>query len=336
MTRGTQVLSGPFQDLASLDSPLAVLSGPFQDLASLDSPLAVLSVLLAVLVFLVKSLVVPAWRLSKHYEQKLLSRLASALTYDRFREVIGAEPNAYRDLSLRSAQDPGHLGKLFILSRSYVEVFLDDENRVRAYTVYLRRGRLTLDVAGRKVKLGKTSHAEIMHGYMFAIIGYRSGRGFFELSGPWGVLAGRSWAWGDAPLGGRPGLIVEWLPYPLAWLWYWFKWRSLRRVRKLRQRFSRSSLSATSGPGRVHLLNCFSRAEEGVWLDLGSFDIDKEAFEKLRSRVKVTCVAASSSGDIQPYMLNLHEWEAAAADPLSKAQRALSSVLGRLNKPRAR
>ena len=300
----------------------------FDELGTLDSPLAVLSILLAVTVFLWKSLILVVWRRTRFHEQRLLAALASAQTYDRFREVVGAEPNAYRELGLRAPSAPEHLSRLFVLPHCYVEVFLDSENRVQAYTVSLRRGVLRIQMAGMSVVLGRTTYNSFLTPFEISAIGFRGGLSIFERSGPWGIYAGRTWAWGNSPTGDKPGVFVDQLPYPLAVAWYWAKRRALRALARLHRKLSVAQQGDSAVfSARMDYVKMFPGASDGRWHQLDKSVSDTPSARIARTLIPITSVAASSTHEIQPYMLNIHEWELAAIDPPSRALRARRAVM---------
>ena len=130
--------------------------GFFSDLATLDSPLTSLSLMLAALVFLWRSIAIPLWRLSAAYERQTINRLATALTYERFLEVVGREPNAYRRLEMHPGDNPLE-SRFFVLRRTFLEAFIDDRHQVYGYTITLRRPTVMgpISMAGFAVRLSR-------------------------------------------------------------------------------------------------------------------------------------------------------------------------------------
>lgn len=288
-----------------------------RQLTELDSPLAAASIIVAALIFLAKSVFRPVWRASAMRERRMLNQLRTALTYIRFQEILGQEPNAYRELGEDNLESPKPLeSRFFVLRRTYVEAFVDSDNRIYGYTVTLRRPTWmgTIDFAGIHVRLGWTSLNDAWADIRPTLLAIPLVRDYslFELTTPSGASTGRSWAIGfqdSGPYSASP--FTHWWNRTMmmvGFLWSWL--RGSRDIpRALLKRAHESPEEQLRG--LAHSMGWDSLE----FATLPSGWNESSAVQNVRSHLRVNSVSVTVNDGIRYPMLTLHSWDTFWADP---------------------
>lgn len=265
-------------------------------LTSLDSPLAASSVIIAALVFIFKSCVIPIWATTAEAERRRINQLSTAFTDQSFREVMGCEPRAFRDLGTPDTGLSGLRSRFYVLRRTYVEAFIDKENRVYGYTVSLRRPTLMggINVGGLKVRLGHSTFSDVWpDGARLICLPSVRNYSVFEATTGTGASADRTWAIGfrDFPFSKK------------TWRW------TIKRI------FNRTRDS--SAPHWEHTLwnAALGFGDLDKILDVPhAWHIDSEV-QQARQNIHVTSVVVAFQDEISFSMVKLHSWDIFHFDP---------------------
>lgn len=317
-----------------LDNAQVAFSTFIKQLSELDSPLAASSVIVAALIFSVKSFFAPLWKASAAHERRVLSGLSTALTYPRFHEVVGREPNAYRDLNIRNGSSSGVVedlqSRFFVLRRTYVEAFVDKEDRVYGYTVTLRKPTRmgAVNFAGLSLRLGHTSMRDAWKkgGPCPELIGLPAVRSYsvFEVSRGSGASTGRTWACGFLDSGAGNASILNYL-----------RQRALSRSMPLRGWLERL-FKTRREPQKVTIFEPKNMSPEwqlwnaalqtGELGAIGSSPVEwatDPQIQRCRGRVRVNSVAVALADEIRFSMLDLHTWDTFKIDPPKMPRRRI-------------
>ena len=287
-------------------------------LSKLDSPLAATAVIFAALFFIGRTVFLPIWKVSASFERRQLNQLSTALTYPRFREIMGQEPNAYRELHKGGALE----SRFFVLRRCYVEAYVDSDNRIYGYTLTLRRRSSmgAINVGGLRVRLGRTRliNAWPGGGPEPELIGLPIVRDYslFEVSKPYGYTTGRAWA-----VGFLGGTIQNESAFGL------FLYR-LRRI------YSKALAYASRGKlGAHNPQEATDSPYWKIWNSAGASNGEAKPgkfhkmpdgwfqnMERERREIVVDCVSVALTSDIRFSMIQLHSWDIFHIDPPKRSR----------------
>lgn len=271
-------------------------------------PLATVSIIAATWLYLWRQGWIPVWQASPWVERARIESLVTALTIERVKEILGREPVTIRRWTA-GPHNPKIRSLFFVLRRTYVEAFVDEQDRIYGYTIRARRPSFmgAIDLGAVRVRFGTTTLASawVSFGPSLATQIYTRSQSYAEASAPWGASVFRTWAVGAVGYGGwGKGSIVE---------------RAITRLRREDRGGFESVVDLVQGLHEIGTVFDLESAPEGESRQLEMWvEVDKDAlkrFRHAREKVTVNTVSVALQGPTYPLMLSLHSEELFVIDP---------------------